>query len=128
MVKTGFFSKNYTYYTIKTKPFNYEVQRRYSDFLWLRDILVRDFPGCYIPPLPQKGVKRSFDHDFVQLRMLYLQKFLDAVLEHKELTASLYFLSFLKTTDRKQFDQIKKELWKYTYPISVKDTIFNGLI
>lgn len=119
MVKTGFFSKNYINYTITTKPFKYQVNRRYSDFLWLRNILVRDFPGCYIPPLPQKGVKRSFEHDFIQLRMLYLQKFLDAICEHQELTSSLYMLSFLKTKDQKKFELIKKELWKYTYPISV---------
>lgn len=118
-MKTGFFSKNFINYTIHTKPFGYEVQRRYSDFLWLRNILVRDFPGCYVPPLPERGVKRSFEHDFVQLRMLYLQKFLNAIIEHKELTGSLYFLSFLKIKEMKAFEKAKKDMLKSKYPISV---------
>ena len=32
------------------------VRRRYNDFLWLRDLLVRAHPGLFVPPLPPKNL------------------------------------------------------------------------
>ena len=37
------------------------VWRRYSDFVWLRNLLVKSFPGIFIPPLPEK--KAFGNHD-----------------------------------------------------------------
>jgi hypothetical protein len=68
-VKPGLLSKAYIAYEILTKPFNYKVQRRYNDFIWLRTILQKEYPGFYIPPLPEKGVKRSFDEAYLVERM-----------------------------------------------------------
>ena len=31
------------------------VVRRYSDFLWLHDILAQEYPYAVIPPMPQKN-------------------------------------------------------------------------
>jgi len=30
------------------------ARRRYHDFVFLRDALVKDFPACVVPPLPEK--------------------------------------------------------------------------
>lgn len=119
IVKTGMFSKNYVSYIVKTKPFGYEVQRRYSDFLWLRKILLRDYPGYFIPPMAEKNLGKNFDNEFIQERMEILQKFLNALAEHGELKASIYFLTFLKCEQTDQFEKVKKELNKFKYPISV---------
>jgi hypothetical protein len=37
------------------------VSRRYSDFTWLRDKLMRQYPGCLIAPLPkaEPGVRQA---------------------------------------------------------------------
>jgi hypothetical protein len=93
------FTNNYIAYQVTTKPFDYMVRRRFNDFMWLRTLLVKEYPGFYIPPLPEKGVKRSFDEGYLLERMKGLQIFLDQVAEHPEIKASIYLLSFLKCGD-----------------------------
>ena len=44
----GLFSVNYASYRIITHPLNWECQRRYSEFEWLRNYLVKTNPGCYV--------------------------------------------------------------------------------
>jgi len=53
LIKGGFFSSSYVLYSILTKPLGYEVERRYSDFSWLRDILTREYPGIYVCPVSE---------------------------------------------------------------------------
>lgn len=55
IINKGIFSKKYAVYKLSTHPFKYEVKRRFNDFLWLRDILVRDYPTLYIPPMADKS-------------------------------------------------------------------------
>ena len=55
------------------------VFRRYSDFLWLRTVLVKSFPGIFIPPLPEKKVLGNKDNAFVESRRLDLQRWLQRV-------------------------------------------------
>ena len=69
--------------------------------------------------MADKNLGRNFDEDFIQERMEILQKFLNAVADHPELRASIYFLTFLKCKETAQFDKVKKELNKFRYPISV---------
>lgn len=47
-VDKGFFSKKYVAFKVMTNPFEFEVDRRFSDFFWLRNILQRDYPGLYV--------------------------------------------------------------------------------
>lgn len=77
--------------------------------MWLRDTLVKEYPGFYIPPLPFKGVKRSFEEGYVSERQNQLQIFLDQAAEHPEILASIYFSSFLKCKDLDAFEKMKKE-------------------
>jgi sorting nexin-7/30/sorting nexin-8 len=57
---TGFFSlsKSYVNYKIVTVPFEWTVTRRYSDFEWLRDILTKQYPGIFVPPIANKTPTR----------------------------------------------------------------------
>jgi hypothetical protein len=48
MVKGGLFSSSYVSYKIVVKPLEYVVERRYNDFLWLRNILSREYPGIFV--------------------------------------------------------------------------------
>lgn len=105
-------------YKITTKPFNYIVRRRFNDFVWLRDSLVRNYPGFYVPPLSEKGVKRSFDVHYINERMKILQIFLDQITELPEIKASIYLLTFLKCKSRGQFSKMKKEWSNHNTPAS----------
>ena len=59
-------STQYTLYEVCTKPLNWFVQRRYSDFDWLRNILYKLFPRLFIPPIPGKKTgQRRFEQDFI---------------------------------------------------------------
>jgi PX domain len=44
------------------------VERRYNDFLWLRNYLVKEFPALYIPPMAPQGVKNS-NESHIEKRM-----------------------------------------------------------
>ena len=58
-----FYNSGYIDYTLSTVcnhpafPAGYfTVERRYSDFLWLREELAASFPGQIIPALPDKQI------------------------------------------------------------------------
>jgi sorting nexin-7/30/sorting nexin-8 len=68
-VKGGVFSKSYVTYAIKTNPFDYKVCRRYSDFLWLRNILVREYPSYSVPPMCKKSGVSNTDMEGIHKRM-----------------------------------------------------------
>lgn len=125
IINNGLFSKKYAVYKVVTHPFKYDVKRRYNDFLWLRMMLVRDFPTLFvmkiyqIPPMADK-TQRSLDPDYLYKRASQLQQFLDGVIESEELRASLPLLCFLKCTKDDQWVQIKQELEKSVLKYSVQ--------
>jgi len=76
------------------------VERRFSEFVWLRETLLRQLPGCLVPPLPDKQIVGRFGAAFLEARRVGLSLFLDAVLEHPLLGQSGPFVVFLaRTTD-----------------------------
>ena len=107
-------STQYTLYEVCTKPLDLLVYRRYSDFDWLRNILVKLYPRLFIPPIPGKKTgQRRFEQDFIEKRMMLLQLFLDEIVENEELKASEALNAFLCYTDRPQFERKMKELNNY---------------
>lgn len=44
----------HTEYHVFTEPVGYSVIRRYSDFIWLAEMLQKKYPYCVIPNLPPK--------------------------------------------------------------------------
>ena len=108
-IEKGFFEMNYILYDIITEQFNWVVNRRYSDFIWLRNCLVAMFPGELIPQLPKKKLgNRRFEKDFVNKRQNSLQHFLNAILEKENFKSSEPLLIFLSCVDRTQFEQHMK--------------------
>lgn len=55
------------------------VKRKYNDFIWLRNILIKMYPGIAVPPLPGKTMK-SLDEKLVQRRKGYFESFLYEIL------------------------------------------------
>ena len=111
IIETSFISSNYVIYEVTTTTMNWTVQRRYSDFIWLRNILCKLFIGQVVPPLPNKKVGgRRFEDDFIEKRMKFLNKFILAVLENEVFKASEPLIAFLSMTDHNQFEAKMKEL------------------
>ncbi|KAH8098916.1 hypothetical protein JL720_1886 [Aureococcus anophagefferens] len=77
----------------------FSVIRRYSDFVWLHDMLQKDVPGSIVPPLPEKAVVGRFSADFVESRRRLLEKFCVRLAAHEELSDSKYFKLFLQADD-----------------------------
>ena len=105
ITNTSFFSKNYVLYEISTPQFNWVVNRRYSDFIWLRDCLKCFFPGDTLPFLPKKKIgKRNFEQDFINKRAQGLQNFMNEVINNEKFKASEVLNIFLSIVDRNLFE------------------------
>ena len=73
------------------------VQRRFSDFTWLRDKLRATFPGIILYPLPDKVVTTSpFNPEFLEHRRAGLDLFLRKTCEHPALRESIDLVAFLQ--------------------------------
>lgn len=47
---------------------NIDVKRRYSDFDHVRNAMMKNWPGCYIPSLPRKKVIGNNEFLFIESR------------------------------------------------------------
>ncbi|KAG8436763.1 hypothetical protein GDO86_007739 [Hymenochirus boettgeri] len=77
----------------------FEVRRRYQDFLWLKSRLEEAHPTLIIPPLPEKfivkGMVERFTDEFIETRRKALHKFLNRIADHPTLTFNEDFKIFL---------------------------------
>ena len=107
----SFFSKNYVLYDISTPQFNWVVNRRYSDFIWLRDCLKHFFPGDVLPILPKKKIgNRNFEEDFIKKRAKGLQNFMNEIINNENYKASEILNIFLSINDRSLFETQMKNI------------------
>jgi hypothetical protein len=123
-VVSGF--KSYILYNVSSNPMGYCVQRRYSDFFWLRQTLARRYVGVLVPTLPEKGSWTFKGPKFIQLRMRSLSIFMDKLIDNAYLRSDVAFLDFLSIKARKEFDQAKKKNPIDTYTSSLVSS-FNGM-
>ena len=75
-VKAGYVS-----YTVRGRDEDgdFEGQRRYNDFYYLRSSLVKRWPGTFIPAIPSKKAVGNKDDKYVEYRRHFLQRFLRKV-------------------------------------------------
>jgi len=71
------------------------VSRRYSDFVWLRDCLCKQFPGMFIPPLPPKKLWGNFEELFVEERRVDLERFCNRIEQIHPFYNNIAFSMFL---------------------------------
>ena len=108
-INDSLLKNNYILYDITTPKLNWYVNRRYSDFIWLREILSSLFPTILIPQLPKKKIgNRRFEEDFIQKRIKGLQNFLDEILKNDIIKTAEPLISFLSLTERNFFEQQMK--------------------
>ncbi|KAI6109352.1 hypothetical protein EV401DRAFT_2059628 [Pisolithus croceorrhizus] len=80
------------------------VRRRFQDFVFLRDNLVKDFPACVVPVLPDKHrleyiTGDRFSPEFMERRRLELHRFLQRIARHPMLQRSTLLRAFLESTE-----------------------------
>ena len=108
-INDSLYKNSYILYDITTPKMNWYVNRRYSDFVWLRDTLVSLFPTRMIPQLPKKKIgNRRFENDFIEKRIKGLQNFLDGILNDDIIKTAECLISFLSFTERNFFEQQMK--------------------
>ncbi|KAG2128543.1 hypothetical protein DEU56DRAFT_861385 [Suillus clintonianus] len=88
----GFILNRYTVYEIITEH-GTPVHRRYSEFAFLWDCLVRRYPFRLLPGLPPKRVQP--DAAFIEQRRKGLARFLNAVLNHPVIKEDGLLATFL---------------------------------
>ena len=110
-INNSLFSTNYILYDVSTIQFNWVVNRRYSDFIWLRDCLQSLFPGDMIPLLPKKKIgNRRFEKDFLEKRKNGLQKFINEIINNEKYKATEILIIFLSCVERNIFEQKMKTI------------------
>ena len=68
------FLGSYTTYLLQSQPLCPEgVRRRYSDWDWLRELLVARYHGIAVPLLPEKRVVGNQNKNFIEERMQGLE-------------------------------------------------------
>ncbi len=89
-------------FPIEVPELKYKVSRRYSDFQWLRTILLKFYPTEIIPPIPnKKAAKRSSRQ--IEKRRKILEMFLNDLLKIEPLANSKYVYVFLSCQDKDKF-------------------------
>ena len=110
-INNSLFSTNYILYDVSTLQFNWIVNRRYSDFIWLRDCLKSLFPGDILPLLPKKKIgNRRFEKDFLEKRKNGLQKFINEIINNEKYKATEVLIIFLSCVERNIFEQKMKTI------------------
>ena len=118
----GIIYGKYIIYKVITDPFGWNVKRRYSDFDWLRQLLIKFYPGFNIPPLPKKNSSsRRFETDFIIKRMKFLELFINKVIENESFKANEFIYAFLNYDDRNKFEAKMKEFSSMTLSNYVED-------
>ncbi len=99
----------YVVYPVMTKAFGWKCERRFSDFIWLREQLLRVYPGTLVPPLPDKKFFGRFSENFVEKRREALERFLNKCTVHRQLRGADALRFFLEKRDAKLFEQEKAD-------------------
>lgn len=80
------------------------VRRRFTDFVFLRNALYKEYQAAAIPPLPEKNNMAyvrgdRFSAEFTQRRAWSLHRFVKRITQHPILRRAPLFLLFLETQD-----------------------------
>ena len=102
---------------------DFNVERKYVDFLHLREILSKYFPYNYIPSLPEKTEEYLLNEENQPKIISYLQLFLNAIISKEDLKAYEGIFSFLTIKDYNEYKNKLKEITSSPPPLNVEDTL-----
>ncbi|CAG9336197.1 unnamed protein product [Blepharisma stoltei] len=75
---------------------NFQINRRYKDFRALRDVLSKQWQGCYIPQIPPKQMIGNLQADFLDQRKKLLEFFLIKTAKIPYIYQSEIFQQFIR--------------------------------
>ena len=104
-IEGGIFKKAFISYDVTTEPFKFQMTKRYSDFLWLKNMLSLIYVNCVIPPLCKKNFTDRFSDYLIDKRMRSIEKFMDGILEHPLMRNSEIIKDFLSLTNPKEYNK-----------------------
>jgi hypothetical protein len=81
----------------KNGPF--DVNRRFNEFYKMRLALVKRFPGCFIPSIPEKSIS-IIDDQIVNKRQRYLNDFVRRMAKLPHLYNSEEFQALLRSAEK----------------------------
>ena len=72
--KGGLFGmgRSHIYYVVRTEPGGWEVKRRFSDFTWLRDTMLKLYPGFLVPTMTKKKAGKGKVEYYTLKKKAYL--------------------------------------------------------
>lgn len=93
-------TSKYVLYTVKgeDKDGNFEVYRRFSDFLVLRDSLFKRWPGVFLPAIPPKKAVGNLEPAFIEERRKFLEIFIKELAKLKYVWYTDEIKIFLRST------------------------------
>ena len=84
------------------------VERRFNQFDWLYQQLIRKFGMLIIPALPEKRHSGRFLPEFVEKRRRALQRFLNRLARHPVIRYADIFIHFLSCADEMEWKRRDK--------------------
>ena len=119
----GFFSKSYINYLVTTSGLNINVKRRYSDFVWLHQVIFDLYSYIIVPPVPKKNKLGGdrFSDVFINKRMRYLEKFLNYLVANPVIKNSKLFYDFLSIEKEADFNKSKNTYQKMKPHTNIKE-------
>jgi len=122
IVKPGFFYRNYETYGISIPLVKSLVYRKQSDFNYLRENLIRLYPGYAVPILPKRHLKK-LEVEYMNKRKEELQLFLNKVIQHPLLKTSIIVWDFLAIENEKEYETAKANALKIPTPTNTSEYI-----
>ena len=132
----GTFKSKYVVYVLNTPEKEFSVERRYSDFVLLRQEMIKNFPGYFVPPLPIKKIGGNIELPFINERKNELQLFINDVVNHPALKTFELLIQFLSLPNKEWEEKTKaaskvnppKEMSNYLTPEGEAKVLFtNGM-
>lgn len=96
---------DYAIYHISVSPQNIICKRTYDDFLELRKILDKLFPGCKVPVIDSASWFSESDIALINTNKVTLEQFLNDILSHPTLSKAEVFRDFLSVSDQKKMER-----------------------
>lgn len=82
----------------------FQVSRRYKEFLSFRQLLVENWPGLVIHPIPPKKNFGNLEDSFINLRKKFLQQFFNKIAASPHLATCLETKIFLESRNENFLD------------------------
>lgn len=88
-------------YTIigEDKDGAFEISRRFNHFFALQKVLKDNWPGFYVPAIPDKKTTGNMDPVFLEERRALLERFLHEIVKYDFLRNSEVFYQFVHNED-----------------------------